>query len=322
MSENTKIEWADATWNPASGCTKLSPGCAHCYIASTPPFRMQGRRFDSKTGSTDIQFHPDRLEAPLHWLTPRRVFVNSLSDLFHESIRRDFIVRVYATMVAADWHIFQLLTKRPERRQWLLEDPEFRRDVAGETARLINAMGLRPGRTTMNLAAWNSGAARNIWEGVTAENQRWANIRVPILLDTPAALRFVSYEPALGPVDFTAIDKSPDDERTLGNAVLDWIIIGGESGPKARPFDIAWARGVVAQCQAAGVPVFVKQLGAHPCFEPDGSFQTFHHSHGSKLCKRLRDRKGATPSEWPEDLRVRQMPEVSICGRERSESDD
>src|SRR3990167_7578214 len=210
MSDGTAIQWTDASWNPVTGCTKVSPGCAHCYIVTTPAFRIAGRKFVN--GATDIRFHSQRLPQPLSWRRPRRIFVNSLSDLFHEAIPDAFIARVYGVMVAAYWHEFQVLTKRPERRLALLRDERFRELVAGEAAQLINTLrGVDRVRTpgthsrsyvgTVNLAASNAGAARNIWEGVTAENQRWADQRLPVLLDTPAAVRFVSYEPALGPVD-------------------------------------------------------------------------------------------------------------------------
>lgn len=332
MSDGTKIQWTDASWNPVTGCTKVSPGCAHCYIVTTPAFRIAGRKFVD--GSTDIRFHAQRLPQPLSWRRPRRIFVTSLGDLFHEAIPDAFIARVYGVMVAAYWHEFQVLTKRPERRLALLRDEVFRELVRAEAAQLINALRgydhVRPPGDksraywgTVNLASWYEGAARNIWEGVTAENQRWADQRIPELLATPAAVRFVSYEPALGPVDFDHIDCTSDsdpgfsaltwtedDEGTLGDAVLDWIIVGGESGPGARPFDIEWARSVVRQCQAAGVACFVKQLGAKPQVqESDRYYLNGWHEPGPRIL-RFHDRKGGDMSEWPEDLRMREFPEV------------
>jgi protein gp37 len=344
MSDGTAIQWTDASWNPVTGCTKVSPGCAHCYIVTTPAFRIAGRKFVN--GATDIRFHEARLGQPLYWRRPRRIFVNSLSDLFHEAIPDAFIARVYGVMVAAYWHEFQVLTKRPARRLALLRDERFRELVAQEAARLIKTYRgeqvITAGRATRlremgeNLASWYEGSARNIWEGVTAENQRWADKRIPELLATPAAVRFVSYEPALGPVDFDHIDCTcdsdpgfsaltwtEDDEGTLGDAVLDWVIVGGESGPKARPFDLEWARSVVRQCQAAGVAAFVKQLGAKPlgCCAPDmeefpGECDAWSSGEAGRCrgrCAYLHDRKGGDMLEWPADLRVREFPEVRPC---------
>lgn len=328
MSDGTKIQWTDASWNPVTGCTKVSPGCAHCYIVTTPAFRIAGRKFVN--GATDIRFHSKRLPQPLSWRRPRRIFVTSLGDLFHEAIPDAFIARVYGVMVAAYWHDFQMLTKRPERRLALLRDEAFRELVAQEAARLINtyrgAQVITAGRATRlremgeNLAAWDARAARNIWEGVTAENQRWADMRIPVLLATPAAVRFVSYEPLLGPVDFSTHKALNPDGSFAGWSVphgLHWVIVGGESGPGARPFDLAWARAVVRQCQAAGVAVFVKQLGARPVdlhatcadtHEPAECWPFGTRAEGQRII--LRDRKGGDPGEWPEDLRVREFPEV------------
>lgn len=329
MSDGTAIQWTDASWNPVTGCTKVSPGCAHCYIVTTPAFRIAGWKFVD--GSTDIRFHSQRLPQPLSWRRPRRIFVNSLSDLFHEGIPDAFIARVYGVMVAAYWHEFQVLTKRPERRRALLRDRAFRELVAGEAAQLINTLrGVDRVRTlgtnsrsyvgTVNLASWNAGAARNIWEGVTAENQRWADVRIPQLLATPAAVRFVSAEPLLGPVDFSTHKALNPDGSFAGWRVphgLHWVIVGGESGPGARPCDVEWIRAVVRQCQAAGVAVFVKQLGARPVdlhatcadtHEPAECWPFGTRSEGQRII--LRDRKGGDPGEWPEDLRVREFPEV------------
>lgn len=319
MSDGTAIQWTDATWNPVTGCTKVSPGCAHCYIDTTPAFRIAGRKFVN--GTTDIRFHAQRLPQPLSWRRPRRIFVNSLSDLFHEAIPDAFIARVYGVMVAAYWHEFQVLTKRPERRLALLRDEAFRELVAGEAAQLINTLrGVDRVRTpgthsrsyvgTVNLAAWYEGAARNIWEGVTAENQRWADQRIPVLLATPAAVRFVSCEPLLGPVDLDG--RGWLSAKAFGEPLVDWVIVGGESGPGARSCDVDWIRNIVDACREHGglygVPVFVKQLGARPCV---GSVET---AAGSNVfvpdLVRLKDRKGGAMDEWPEDLRVREFPGV------------
>lgn len=274
----------------------MSPGCAHCYIVATPAFRIAGRQFVA--GSTDIRFHTQRLPQPLSWRRPRRIFVNSLSDLFHEDIPDEFIARVYGVMVAAYWHEFQVLTKRPARRLALLRDEAFREQVAQEAARLINtyrAAQVITARRDMrlremgeNLVAWNASAARNTWEGATAENQGLADKRIPELLDTPAAVRWLSCEPLLEPVDIQPWLSAIGD-RYPGNEI-DWVVVGGESGPGARPCNEDWIRGIVQQCQSARVPVFCKQLGA------------------SNRCPH--DRKGGHFECFPPDLRVREYPEV------------
>lgn len=354
MSDNSHIQWTDATWNPTTGCTKVSPGCANCYIAGTPPFRMAGRKFDAK-GHIPLIFHEDRLSAPLRWAKPRRVFVNSLSDLFHEDIPDDYIAEVYGTMVAAYWHEFQVLTKRPARRLALLKDPAFREAVMRAAARHVNSLrGEDRIRTTggysrsyvgtVNMAAWEEGAARNIWEGVTVENQWFAEERIPVLLETPAAVRFLSCEPLLGPVDLTELrpaflprEEHPNDPimrlNTLTGIItgideylyddkhgVDWVILGGESGPGARPMDLAWARSLVAQCQAAGVAVFVKQLGKSPYGDTDNVPTSGVEKIRTALAPDrkgvttyafLKDRKGGDMAEWPADLRVREFPALN-----------
>ena len=269
MGDQSKIEWTDATWNPVTGCTRVSEGCRSCYIERTPAFRIAGRKFAH--GTTGVQLHPDRLDQPLKWKKPRRIFVNSLSDLFHEDVPQEFIVSVYASMIAAWWHTFQILTKRPTKREFLLKHQIFRRDVAQAAAGLINKMrGGLSYQGTVNLAAWEAGFARNIHEGVSIEDQATADERIPLLLNTPSAVRFVSYEPALGPVDIKwwlqkkFLAPGVLNGRAFvksGYEKLDWVIAGGESGPGARPMHPAWARSIRDQCQTAGVPFFFKQWG-------------------------------------------------------------
>ncbi len=208
----TAIEWTDATWNPATGCDKVSPGCDHCYaerIALRDPKNFP-------TGFA-VTLHPERLDKPLHWREPRRIFVNSMSDLFHDQIPDQFIEQVWDTMAAAPQHTFQLLTKRPGRMRSLLRH-------------------------------WQ--VLPNVWLGVSAENQKWADVRLPILAETPAAIRFVSAEPLIGPISLA--DHLPG---------LDWVIVGGESGPEHRPMDPDWARDLRDQCTSAGVAFLFKQWG-------------------------------------------------------------
>ena len=277
------IEWTDVTWNPATGCTKVSPGCAHCYAEAIAPRTFKGRPF------TDVRFHPERIEQPLRWRKPRRVFVNSMSDLFHEDLTFDQIDRVFSVMAAAQRHSYQVLTKRPERMR------EYFSGDAGD--RVCGVMQTHP--DPYKRQTW---PLENVWLGVSVENQRTADERIPLLLDTPAALRFLSVEPLLDRVDLSewvfnrreSIRDAMNGPAALNGdqadaAVsypIDWVIVGGESGPKARPCNLEHVRSVVWACQRAGIPVFVKQLGAH---------------HGS-------DRKGGDPYEWPGDLRVREFP--------------
>lgn len=296
----TKIQWTDETWNPVTGCSKVSPGCKHCYAERDWP-RLAGnkRTVYYRRKFTDVQCHPEVLERPLHWRKPRRIFVNSMSDLFHEDVPEDFIDRVFAVMSLCPQHTFQVLTKRPERmRDYMLEDrAEETVEERIDDYALIIYDRHRP-RLKATHPPW---PFANVLLGVSVEDQATADERIPLLLQTPAAVRFVSYEPALTPVDFTPwlyCLKDIDDEPHQQCGVLDWLIVGGESGPKARPCDVAWIRSVVDQCKAAGVPCFVKQLGANPLWA-NTDLIPIAPSRG----------KGADMNEWPKDLRVREYPE-------------
>lgn len=276
----TKIEWAEETWNPITGCTRISPGCDRCYIERTPPFRMAGHRFDKPGigGTTGVQLHPDRLDQPLRWRKPRRAFVNSLSDLFHADVPDDYIAQAFAVMSLAQQHTFQVLTKRPARARALLSSGAFIR----EQGRHWITHSRRPFGTPD--PGW---PLPNVWLGVTAEDQHWADLRIPILLDTPAAVRWVSYEPAIGPLSLhrylpTApggsgsyptrhiTQRYPAEfaqwKRDIG---IDWVVCGGETGPGSRPMHPQWARDVRDQCAAVGVPFFFKQWGDWAPVLPD-----------------------------------------------------
>ena len=234
----TGIEWTNETWNPVTGCAKVSQGCKNCYAEGVahrfwakqyPPVGGRPRRF------TDVQCHPDRLDEPLRWRKPRRVFVNSMSDLFHDDVPDEFIGQVFAVMGRAPQHTFQVLTKRPERM----------RRFCAWTARTGN-----PPLT-------------NVWLGVSVEDQRASDERIPLLLQTPAAVRVLSCEPLLGPLEFSDVTRRSDAVHQLGKPALDgigWVIVGGESGPAARPCDVAWVRSIVEQCRAAGGPAFVQDV--------------------------------------------------------------
>ncbi|MEK6280295.1 MAG: phage Gp37/Gp68 family protein [Acidobacteriota bacterium] len=318
---DTKIEWTDATWNPIRGCSVVSEGCRNCY-AMTVAARFSGKGPDGKdlpyaglayrnesgahwTGK--VRLIEEHLNDPLKWRKPKRVFVNSMSDLFHESIPDEWIVAIFRVMEAstARRHSFQILTKRPQR--------------------MLDFISKR-NRTNPHLCP-----AENIWLGVSVEDQKTADERIPLLLETPAAVRWVSAEPLLGPVDFTnlrggtfnvldGIDfENIGDIRDAGILSksdipsLDWAVVGGESGLGARVMRVDWARSIIQQCQAAGVPVFMKQVGRYPSGDP-GEFLTTGDTWQSKDELEggpvLQSRKGGNVEEWPKDLQVREFPKA------------
>ena len=215
MSDNSAIEWTQATWNPVTGCTKVSPGCAHCYAeAITLRFKRGGRFIP---GEAIIRLHSDRLRLPLTWKEPRLIFVNSMSDLFHEEVPLSYITKVFDVIALAPQHTFQILTKRHNR-----------------LAELMPKLPL----------------LENVWLGVSVENQVWADRRIPALKTATAAVRFLSCEPLLRPITL---------EKHLEG--IDWVIVGGESGPRARSMEQSWARAIRDECLDAGVPFFFKQWG-------------------------------------------------------------
>lgn len=272
MSDNSKIEWTEATWNPVTGCTKVSPGCDHCYAERVT------ERFHGKGSFNKVVLHEDRLDQPLRWRRPRRVFVNSMSDLFHDDIPDGFIAEVFATMALAEQHTFQVLTKRHGRMRSLLNSAQFKVEVQRHAILIADRRGLN---TIWAARATDpaDGPLRNVWLGVSVENQQWADIRIPALLATPAAVRWISAEPLLGPVDLTriAFDRPQQSDMVLdavgqrygvpgawqapSAAKLDWVVVGGESGPGARPMHPDWARTLRDQCVASGAAYHFKQWG-------------------------------------------------------------
>jgi len=219
MSESSAIEWTDATWNPVRGCTQVSPGCKHCY-AETFAERWRGIEGHPYGQGFDLRLVPEKLSDPLAWKRPRKVFVNSMSDLFQDGVDDDFIRRVFDTMSRADWHTYQVLTKRAERL-----------------------------RTVTRALPPDLVRRSHIWLGVSVEDRRYGLPRIDVLRDVPAAVRFLSIEPLLedlGEVDLRGIH---------------WVIVGGESGPKARPMEESWVRSIQRQCEAQKVPFFFKQWG-------------------------------------------------------------
>ena len=377
MSVST-IEWTDKTWNPVVGCTRVSPGCDNCY-AVTMTRRLEAMGQEKYAGLVNAgkghfngtaRLVPGDLALPLRWRKPARVFVNSMSDLFHEALSNEEIAAVFGVMAASPHLTFQVLTKRPERAAdwfgWAGAYPVGTPDCLcqREAYKIVrDKLPLHTVKGTLKHYPW---PLQNVWLGVSAEDQATADERIPLLLQCPASVRFVSYEPALGPVDFgpwlphcwecsqlcgvrlgegdtveercescgedfgegccTACDSAsweaacPDCGEYMvsdhpDTVCLDWIIVGGESGPGARPFDVEWARETVRQCRGAGVPVFVKQVGARPLL-------TYRKRRGESDRQALErtgsgvhgwppvNRKGGDPAEWPEDIRIRQLPEV------------
>jgi protein gp37 len=219
MSSNSAIEWTDATWNPVRGCTKISPGCKHCY-AETFAERFRGVKNHPYEQGFDLRLVPEKLGEPLRWRTPKMIFVNSMSDLFHEAVPDDYICAVARVMTDARWHTYQVLTKRSERMQRLLS-------------------------TTLKFAAEQS----HIWWGVSVEDRKYGLPRIDDLRKADAVVRFLSVEPLL------------EDVGKLNLNGLGWVIVGGESGPEARPMKREWVVSVRDQCRRAGVPFFFKQWG-------------------------------------------------------------
>jgi protein gp37 len=316
MSETTGIAWTDATFNIAWGCTKVSPGCKHCYAEG------EAARFGHDVWGPTA---PRRIFNEKHWKDPERwarkwyatndegramrIFTSSMADVFEDhpqiNAERPKLWKLIRSMPHVDW---QVLTKRPENFARFLPDD------------------------------WGAGY-KNVWLGVSAEDQKHADLRIPVLLKTPAALRWVSYEPALDLIDFAGVamlhgglenvlrGETSALAKELGIQRLnciDWIVVGGESGHHARPFDVGWARFIVQQCARNGVACFVKQLGARPREVNDAEGLEWPrapgdeaereragpepHGRGQWWTVPLRDRKGGDLDEWPEDLRVRQFP--------------
>lgn len=389
-TSKSSIEWTDRTWNPTRGCLPISPGCKNCYaMKMAGRFCGAGKPYEGlvKIGNAGpvwtgaARFVPAALREPLSWRQPSRVFVDSMSDLFFDGFTDEEIAAVFGVMAATPQHTYQVLTKRPERArawfEWADSGPDgaFNRCVFAASD-LIPA---DPPRRHQEETICRMGGAwplPNVWIGASVEDQQRAAERLPHLLRVPAAVRFVSYEPALGPVDFRPwLPWTPDGARryvstlqaprrcydwnypgimvakgcgwegapTRGDACprcnlptrpvgIDWIIAGGESGPGARPFDVAWMRSAIKQCRAAGVPAFCKQLGANVRDRNDAGFDgqpgdawdfggTFpadvvednpngyrEEYQGAPVRIRLRDRKGGDMAEWPADLRVQEFP--------------
>src|SRR6516225_4168556 len=306
MADKSPIEWTEATWNAIVGCSILSPCCTNCYamrqagrwLRRTPKFA--GLTQPSKAGPVwtgEVRLWEKALDQPLRWKKPRRIFVNSMSDLFHEAVPDEWIDRIFAVMAIAQQHTFQVLTKRADRMRRYLEMRRGNNLGLRWAAAAVNVLGL--GRR--DIGRYPGIPLPNVWLGVSVENQEH-DVRIRELLATPAAVRWVSLEPLLGPVDLAV---------PLGGVCgvrLDWVVLGGESGPHARPMDSAWARSVRDQCRAAGAPFFFKQWGEwlprdqlgwrDPTERYDGCEHTASHVRvGKKAAGRLLD--GVTWDEYP-----------------------
>lgn len=271
----TAIEWADEVWNPVTGCTKVSAGCKHCYAERLHMMRHQaylaGKALPAQYAQPFevVQLHPERLSMPAHWKRPRKIFVNSMSDLFHEDVPVDYIANVFAVMALEDRHIYIVATKRAKRMYDVVTSDEFAREYM-ECIRIL----------TENSWTGVYEPLPNVWLLVSVENQQAADERVPYLLHTPAAVRGVSVEPMLGPVDFVYKKGHYETNLLTGWMTtaaepipcpsLDWVICGGETGPDARPMNVAWARALRDQCRDADVPFFYKRGGQGQGRELDG----------------------------------------------------
>lgn len=378
MSQNTSIEWTGATWNPIRArlkefierpdpadshplatirvkpwgyhCEHVSPGCTNCYAEAMNkrllPAWGTGLAFNVPNQSrVEIFLDEKELVKPLGWKKPQKIFPCSMTDLFADFVPDEMIDRMFAVMALCPQHIFQVLTKRAERmRQWFAGDgrPRWEDHVYNR------AYAMSASKGGCMASGW---PLRNVHLGVSVEDQQRADERIPHLLQTPAAVRWVSYEPALGPVDWTDIRYTDEDcycswntlagihrvlnsdsmdavaSASLGDDVptLDWGVYGGESGHAARPNDIAWARSFIRQFHAARIPAFVKQLGRYPVGGLRGDAIGVHPTSNSApstarawergdygVRLKLKNRKGGDMAEWPEDVRVREMPEARL----------
>ncbi len=309
---NTSIEWSEKVWNPTVGCTRVSPGCAKCYAFALHDMRhaayQAGKQVPRQYALPfkELQLLPDRLDDPLHWKKPCRIFVNSMSDLFHEDIPDEYIDKVFATMAQAPRHAYQILTKRTERMRDYLNNPETPCRVHDEVS---SQCARREGVFLLSTFAW-AWPLGCVWLGVSVENQEYADRRIPLLLQTPAAVRFLSCEPLLGPVDVSRYLHPWSNLAQVG-----WIILGGESGAGARSCDLAWLRALLRQGQTAGIKCFVKQVGKFPHDSETrwisrGGSALVPVDSGWSIRAPLKDSKGGDPLEWEEGLRVRDYPGI------------
>ncbi|MBE9038610.1 phage Gp37/Gp68 family protein [aff. Roholtiella sp. LEGE 12411] len=286
----TNISWADETINPIVGCSRVSPGCQKCYAASaanSPRLKQFPQYQAVSKWDGAVEFVNSQLLKPLHWRKPKKIFVCSMGDLFHANVPFEWIDQIIAVIALCPQHTFQILTKRPERALEYFSQPKlWVKWYEAALAHLWGAIGENFGGL-INLQQYfieQPSPLPNLWLGTSVENQQTADKRIPILLQIPAVVRFLSCEPLLGEIDLKIIPN--------------WVICGGESGPNSRPCHIEWLESIVRQCQASNTSVFVKQLGANAILQ-NQRFQT-------------RDKKGGDIEEFPQQLRIREFPYL-IC---------
>ena len=330
----SKIEWTNETWNPTVGCNKVSPGCQNCYAIKdqyrmaknpNPKISKISSGLTEKRGNRlewtgQVKFLRERLEQPLHWRKPRMIFVNSQSDLFHETIADEQLDQIFAVMALTPQHTYQVLTKRPERMAKYMNWCERRHKANGKPISFCRVDAVEEHMAEFSHAVIDVWPLPNVWLGVTVENQQAVNERIPFLLQTPAAIRFLSCEPLLEKVDlekaFAVIDVNgepfgpvcdPDGSDNIG-----WVIAGGESGHSARFCDIDWIQSIVDQCNDFDVPCFVKQLGSNPVTQKEWAVINGAPLNmvGSKYSLPNITGKGGNPDEWPASLRIRQFPKA------------
>jgi protein gp37 len=307
MADNSAIEWTDASWNCITGCIKVSAGCQNCYAIRNAYRLEHAFRQEAYAGTTRklpdgslnwtgrVNCLRDRLALPLKWQKGKRIFVNSMADMFHDDVPDEFIDQMFGIMALTPWHTYQVLTKRPERM--LATSLRLQEKFKAEQP-YLQAVSLPPdyfkSRTEVDWALGRFGTETdvdwplpNVWLGVSTEDQRTADERIPLLLRTPAAVRWLSCEPLIGPIELSDVTGWGDEairylgKRNLGPDGIAWVVAGGESGPGYRPLDLDWARSLRDQCKAANIPFMFKQVGG------------FRHSSGGRLLD------GRTWDEYP-----------------------
>ena len=323
MSARTSIAWTDATANVVVGCSRVSEGCRNCYAERLAATRLRhlplysGLTTPQRRWSGTVRLLLDAMEKVLHWRTPRRIFVTSMGDPFHPGLSEDGLHELCGWMAALRyrharggdlprWHTLQVLTKRPERARAYLESARSAHVRAAWAEAAVRLAGGKDPDGLHDSIAFERTPLGNVWLGTSVENAATVAERIHDLLATPAALRFISAEPLLEPIDLTPYLR--------GSPRLDWVIVGGESGPGARRFHLSWARTIVEQCREAGVPCFVKQVGKRPVLDPEFGYDPGWQppgldSHSARSGEFATcDASGSDPSEWPPSLRVRESP--------------
>lgn len=323
MAQKTNIEWSQHVWNFLRGCRRVSDGCKNCYAEQIagrfsgtdkngkelPYFGLATKNGEARwTGK--VSFHEDILLEPLKRKKPTTYFVNSMSDLFYEEVKDEWIDKAFAVMALTPQHTYQILTKRPERMKAYFDDPFRNLKIVGQIFYVLSKQFIPCeafqewsnlcGSTLREIESEEAFYLAeyplpNVWLGVSAENQKTADERIPLLLETPAAVRFLSCEPLLEEID---LKKYLSDFGCSHCQKIDWVIVGGESGQNVRPFHLEHGLNIIRQCQSAGVKTFFKQAGSNP----------FYHDQPLKL----KSRKGSDLSELLSEFKIRQMPEQAV----------